>query len=233
MQMEGVVVPSAVSDLRTTAHDKGHSLVLISIDGEVAGAIELAPTIRPEARQIIDSLHARGLSLYIISGDQEQPTRHLAEALGIEHYFANTLPEHKAALIQQLQNEGKRVCFVGDGINDAIALKQADLSISLRGASTIATDTAQIVLMDATLGELTGLFDLADAYDANMRANHVASMVPGMVVIGGVFLLHFGVITSIMFYNVGLIAGVANAMSPILRTGQPQQKFLPNKETPV
>ena len=230
MQMEGVVVPSAVSNLRTAAHDQGHSLVLISINGEVAGAIELAPTIRPEARQIIDNLRGRGLSLYIISGDQEQPTRHLAETLGIEHYFANTLPEHKAALIQQLQNEGKRVCFVGDGINDAIALKQADLSISLRGASTIATDTAQIVLMDATLNELTGLFDLANAYNANMRANHIASMAPGIAVIGGVFLFHFGVLTSIMFYNAGLITGVANAMSPLLRTARPQQ-LLPNKET--
>ncbi|MGB0386666.1 MAG: HAD-IC family P-type ATPase, partial [Ardenticatenaceae bacterium] len=75
-------------------------------------------------------------------------TRRLAQELGIDHYFANTLPENKADLVKQLQEEGRTVCFVGDGINDAIALKQAHVSISLRGATTIAMDTAQIVLMD-------------------------------------------------------------------------------------
>ncbi len=218
MQLEAIDLPAAVTTLHSTVHEQGHSLVLVSINEQFAGAIELAPTIRPEAQAMITGLHARGLALYIISGDQEQPTRHLAQAVGIEHYFANTLPEHKATLIQQLQAQGKRVCFVGDGINDAIALKQADVSISLRGASTIATDTAQIVLMDASLDQLTGLFELTAAYDTNMRANHVASMAPGLIVIGGVFLLHFGVITSIMLYNVGLLAGVANAMTPLLRS---------------
>ena len=178
---------------------------------------------------MIEGLQARGLTLYIISGDQEQPTRHLAQTVGIEHYFANTLPEQKASLIQGLQARGKRVCFVGDGINDAIALKQADVSISLRGASTIATDTAQIVLMDAALDQLTGLFELTQAYETNMRGNHVASMAPGLIVIGGVFLLHFGVITSIMLYNVGLMAGVTNAMTPLLRLPQ-KQPALPRLE---
>ena len=228
MQMEGVNI-APVAELHTTVHDAGHSLVLVSINGALAGAIELAPTIRPEARHMIEGLQARGLTLYIISGDQEQPTRHLAQTVGIEHYFANTLPEQKASLIQTLQTSGKRVCFVGDGINDAIALKQADVSISLRGASTIATDTAQIVLMDAALDQLTGLFELTQAYETNMRGNHVASMAPGLIVIGGVFLLHFGVITSIMLYNVGLMAGVTNAMTPLLRLPQ-KQPALPRLE---
>ena len=221
MRMEGIALPATVTELHAAVHHQGHSLVFVSINGDLAGALQLAPTIRPEAHHLIAELHARGTTLYIISGDQEEPTRHLATTLGIDHYFANTLPEHKATLIQQLQNNGKRVCFVGDGINDAIALKQADVSVSLRGASTIATDTAQIVLMDASLDQLRHLFDLTKAYDANMRANHVASMAPGMIVIGGVFLLHFGIIASIMLYNIGLVAGVANSMAPLLRNAQP------------
>ncbi|MBX3013306.1 MAG: heavy metal translocating P-type ATPase [Caldilineaceae bacterium] len=216
MEMEAIAVPAAVTALRTTAHAQGHSLVLVSCDDRLVGAIELAPTVRPEARRLIDALHQRGLALSIISGDQEQPTRHLAGTLGIEHYFANTLPEHKADLLKELQQQGKRVCFIGDGINDAIALKQADVSISLRGASTIATDTAQIVLMDAALDQLLHLFELTEAYEANMRVNHVASLAPGLLVIGGVFLFNFGVLTSIMIYNAGLVAGVVNAMTPLL-----------------
>ena len=217
LQMEQIEVPAAVSELRSAAHALGHSLVLIAVDGQVAGAIELAPTLRPEARRIIEMLHGRGLSLYILSGDQEQPTRHLAEVLGIEHYFADTLPECKADKIRQLQEAGRQVCFIGDGINDAIALQQADISISLRGASTIATDTAQIVLMDGALDQLIYLFELAERYERNMRSNYVASMAPGVVVIGGVFLLHFGVVSSIMLYNVGLLAGVTNSMLPLLQ----------------
>ena len=114
----------------------------------MAGAIELHPTIRPEAKQIIAELRKRNLSLYIISGDHKTPTEKLATELGIDNYFAETLPENKADLIAKLQEEGKSVCFVGDGINDSIALKKANVSISMCGASTIATDTAGIVLMD-------------------------------------------------------------------------------------
>ena len=110
----------------------------------------------------------RGLSLSIISGDQTEPTRKLAGELGIDTYFANTLPENKATIIRQLQAQGRVVCFIGDGINDAIALKQADVSISLKGATTLATDTAQVVLMDKSLNPLDTLFSLACQYDKTM-----------------------------------------------------------------
>jgi P-type E1-E2 ATPase len=71
----------------------------------------------------------------IISGDHDAPTRRLAAQLGMDRYFAEVLPQHKGDYVQLLQKEGHRVCFVGDGINDSIALKKADVSISLRGAS--------------------------------------------------------------------------------------------------
>lgn len=111
----------------------------------------LHPTIRPEAQEVITRLRQRQLSMAIISGDHEVPTRNLAQDLGIDHYFAETLSENKADLIASLQAEGKLVCFVGDGIIDSIALKKANVSVSLCGASTIATDTASIVLMDGRL----------------------------------------------------------------------------------
>lgn len=85
------------------------------------------------------------VTFYILSGDQEEPTRRLAEHLGIAHYQANTRPEQKASFIETVQARGCPVCFVGDGINDGIALKKAHVSISLRGTTTVATDTAQTV----------------------------------------------------------------------------------------
>lgn len=216
MTLEAIAMPPAANALQTSKAQGASSLVYVAIDEQIGGAIELRPIIRLEAQRIIDDLKRRHMKLYIISGDQEKPTHHLAQLLGIEQYFANTLPSEKAALIARLQEEGRSVCFVGDGINDSIALKQANVSISLRGASTIATDTAQIVLMDESLTQLPSLFDLAQELDANMQGNLLASVVPGVICVVGVYFLHFGVLATQLLYFVGLGAGVANAMAPWL-----------------
>ena len=131
--------------------------------------------MRPEAKEVVQKLHERNIAVVIISGDNEQPTKKLAEELSIPTYFAETLPENKATLIEQLQNEGQSVCFVGDGINDSIALKKADVSISLLGASTIATDTAQIILMNQNLNQIIEAFDIAKLFKKNMKANFAAT----------------------------------------------------------
>ena len=148
MEMEGIGLPAGYEKMEEESHAQGHSLVYVAINDQLGGAIELVPTIRPEAKAIITSLRQRNISIVIISGDHEKPTQKLAEELGIDNYFAETLPENKASLIANLQEEGRKVCFVGDGINDGVALKKANVSISLRGASTVATDTAGIILMD-------------------------------------------------------------------------------------
>ena len=88
-------------------------------------------------------------------------------------------------MVTQLQEEGRKVCYVGDGINDSITLKTANVAISLRGATTIATDMAEIVFMDGTLEQLPSLFELADEFAVNMRTNLIASTLPGVVGIAG------------------------------------------------
>lgn len=214
--MEGIAIPEEMEQIISNSHDSGHSLVMIAIDNQLAGAIELHATIRPEAKNIIKNLQQRNMSIYIISGDHEQPTQQLAKELGIENYFANTLPENKAHLIQQLIDTGKVVCFVGDGINDSIALKKAHVSISLRGASTIATDTAQVILMDESLKHLSQLFDLANELEKNLNAGLITTIIPGLVIVGSVFLLRMGLVGSLIVFNVGLLAGVANSMWPLV-----------------
>jgi Cu2+-exporting ATPase len=217
MEMEGILIPPEMEGLLAEGLEQGHSLVFIALNEQLAGAIELYPTIRPEAKPIIVKLKQRGLSTYIISGDHEQPTRKLAQELGIENYFAETLPEDKANLITQLQQKGKVVCFVGDGINDSIALKKAQVSISLRGASTIATDTAAIILMDGHLNQLAQLFSIAESFHANLKNNLNLSIIPGFICLGGVFFLHFGIVTTLLLYDASLLVGVWNAMLPSLK----------------
>ncbi|MEN8220156.1 MAG: HAD-IC family P-type ATPase, partial [Pseudomonadota bacterium] len=175
MQREGLTLPEQLDDLQQQAEEQGHSLIYVGIDNSIAGVLEMQPSIRPEAHQVVKNLQQRGLSTYIISGDQEQATRNIAKQLGVDHFFAETLPEQKADLINQLRDDGKFVCFIGDGINDAIALKSAQISISLKGASSAATDTAQIIFMDGSLAPLDRLFQFTDEFERTMRNNLLLS----------------------------------------------------------
>jgi Cu2+-exporting ATPase len=218
MAIEGLAMPAQLQELQGYAHEQGYSLVYVAIDNHIEGAIELHATIRKEAKEIIQALRKRKLDLYIISGDHEKPTERLAQELGIDHYFAETLPENKAELIEQLQQQGKSVCFVGDGINDAIALKKANVSVSLRGASTVATDTAQIILMDQSLNQLNYLFDLAKDLDANMKINFMITIVPSSILVGSIYLTKLNLVPLLLLAEVGALAGVANAMWPRLRS---------------
>jgi Cu2+-exporting ATPase len=216
MALIGIDLSEETQILQMQCQADGRSLVFIALDGQLAGAIELLPTIRPEAKVVIDALHERGHTIFIISGDQEEPTRKLAQTLGIDHYYANTLPENKAQLVEELQRAGRNVCFVGDGINDSIALKKANVSISLLGASTVATDTAQIVLMDRSLQQLPELLSLAHHFNKNVERSFAIAIVPGILFIGGVFLFHWGIFASIWGYNATLFASIGNAMLPAL-----------------
>jgi heavy metal translocating P-type ATPase len=217
MSAEGVTIPEAIVRRQEKAHESGATVIFVAVGGALAGAIELRPTLRPEVPELIRALRDRGLHIYIISGDHEAPTRHLAATLGIESYFAEVLPSDKAALVEKLRSEGRKVCFVGDGINDAIALKKSNASISLSGATTIATDTAQVVLMDGSLRRIPFLFDLAKDFDSNVRRGVIINVVSSALAIGGVLFMNFGVASSLLLYNASLLLSVGNAHLPALR----------------
>jgi len=218
MVLEGIAIPAEMELVQTECHEQGDSLIYVAVDGCLAGGIRLQSTLRPEAKQIIQDLQNRNLSLFIISGDNEQPTKKLAAELGIEQYYAEILPENKASLIKQLQDNGHSVCFIGDGINDAIALKQANVSISLSGASTIATDSAQIILMDGTLSQLVALFEMAQDLDKNLRTSLIASVIPGLIITSGVLFFHFGIVLAITVFNIGWVVNIATALWPSIRS---------------
>lgn len=218
IEMEGIAIPPTLTKIQRDCYGEGHSLILVAVDEQVAGAIELHATVRPEVARVIQSLRAHGIqTMYIISGDHEAPTRTLAATLGIDHYFAETLPENKADLIDEIQQMGRSVCYIGDGINDSIALKKAHISVSMRGASTVATDTANVVLMDGTLNHLPLLFELAHEYQGNMRQTYAMTLIPSLIGAGGALFFHWGLVTTILLNQVGLVLGVGNAMRPRLQ----------------
>jgi Cu2+-exporting ATPase len=143
IESEGISLSPEIETALAEAHDEGHTMVMVAVDNEIGGALELQAAVRPEVRDIVQGLRDRGIKhVAIISGDHEAPTRKLAQELGMDRYFAQVMPPDKAEYVEKLRNEGRKVCFVGDGINDAIALRKANVGISLRGATMIATDTA-------------------------------------------------------------------------------------------
>jgi heavy metal translocating P-type ATPase len=217
MGMEGITVPAEFQTDREAMQSRGSSIVYVGIVDRLAGAIELRPTLRPEAKEVVRRLKDFGLTLYIISGDQAAPTEALATELGIAQYFAEVLPQDKSHMVEKLQKEGRKVCFVGDGINDAIALKTANVSVSLRGASSLATNTAQIILMDETLRQLSQLFQVAREYDANLKTLMTTTFVPGLASLACVFFLGTGNALALTLFNASMIAGLVNAIWPALQ----------------
>ncbi|QEH33166.1 Copper-exporting P-type ATPase A [Aquisphaera giovannonii] len=221
MELEGLPIGEGILEALEECHREGHTMVMVGVDDRVGGAIELHAAVRPEVREIVEGLRARGIKhIAIISGDHEAPTKKLAESLGMDRYFAQVLPADKADHVATLQAEGRKVCFVGDGINDSIALKKANVSISLRGASSIATDTAHIVFMEQGLSKLCDLRDIARDLDRNVKRSWTMILVPNIACIAGVFTLGFGIMMSVVTNNVAAIGALANGMMPLRKIAE-------------
>ncbi len=221
IEAEGIALPPDIDAALDEAHANGHSMVMVAVDDEFGGALELQAAIRPEVRDLVQGLRQRGVKhIAIISGDHEAPTRQLAAELGMDRYFAQVMPADKAEYVEKLQREGRKVCFVGDGINDSIALKQADVGISLRGASLIATDTAHVVFMEQSLGKLCELLDIAHDLKRNVRNSWVMIVVPNAACIAGVFTMGFGIAASVVTNNVAGLGALANGIWPMRKVAQ-------------
>ncbi|CAA6827850.1 MAG: Lead, cadmium, zinc and mercury transporting ATPase (EC (EC; Copper-translocating P-type ATPase (EC [uncultured Thiotrichaceae bacterium] len=189
-------------------YERGHSVALVGVDNAVIAAIEIKPTIRPEIPELIANLKKRGKHLAIISGDQERPTQNLAKHLGIKQYFAEVLPQDKASIVEQFKQQDRKVCFVGDGINDTIAMKTADVSISLQGASSIATDTADILLMSGDLQPLKDLLDIADNLQNTLQRSAWLVATPSALVLTSSIFLHTGLLLAMLIKNTFLGANL-------------------------
>ncbi len=219
----GITIPDQIRDMLDDPHTNGNTLIFVTVDQHVGGAIELQPQIRPEMKQIIQRIRQQGIThCAIISGDHRQPTQTLAEELGMDEYFYEVLPEEKARLVEQLQQQNRSVCFVGDGINDALAMQQAQVSISLAGATTMATDVADIIFMDGTLQHLDDLFEIAHKLDAYLKKCLKFVAAPGIINLAGAFVLQYNIMTAALVSTAFGGIAMADVMKPL---DPSQEKF--------
>ncbi len=152
---------------------QGASLVGLASDTQLTGLFALRDTVKPGAADVVAQLQRQGLETYLVTGDNPLTAASLAKQTGIPaaHVFAGVRPEQKAGFIQQLQAQGQRVAFVGDGINDAPALTQADLGIAVSRASDIAREAADIILLKSELAAVPEALGLARATLRTIKQN--------------------------------------------------------------
>ena len=149
----------------------GNTISIVAVNGQVAGTIGVADTIRPSAKKSISALKSLGLEVAMITGDHAQVAKAVSDELGIDRYFAQVLPEDKAKYVKKLQDEGKFVAMVGDGINDAPALAQADIGIAIGAGTDVAIETGNIVLMKSDPYDIVAAIRLSKATVVKMKQN--------------------------------------------------------------
>lgn len=232
MKMEGIDIPHSIVETMEMTQKDGGSMVMVAINNHLAGGLKLNTSHRPEAISVIQGLRKRGVKeVVLISGDHEHPTQKLAELLGADRYFAEVLPHDKANYVKKLQREGRKVAFVGDGINDTIALKKADVSISLKGAASIATDTAQIVFMDDNLHKLLKLIDNAKYLRKNVNQSWAMIAVSNTICITGAIFGLWGLAMSLIMNNGVNFFGTLNGVRPLWKVyEQDLQKEMENSQ---
>lgn len=152
---------------------QGKTVVFVLIDGQLQGAIALADIIRPESKQAIAALKAMGIQCMMLTGDNRQVAEWVSNQIGLDEFFAEVLPQDKAAKVKEIQSRGIVVAMTGDGVNDAPALAQADLGIAIGAGSDVAVETADIILVRSNPLDVVALLKLSKATYGKMIQNLV------------------------------------------------------------
>ena len=150
---------------------EGAIILHVLADGEVIGALRLADEIRPESRDAVDALHASGAQVVMITGDAQAVANTVAGELGIDRVFAGVRPEDKAAKVKELQAEGHKVAMVGDGVNDAPALAQADVGIAIGAGTDVAIGSAEVILASSDPRSVLSVIELSRETYRKMKQN--------------------------------------------------------------
>jgi Cu2+-exporting ATPase len=174
----------------------GKTPMFAALDGQAAGLIAVADPIKPTALEAVRQLQARNIEVVMITGDNQRTAEAVAQQLGIKRVFAEVLPADKARYVRQLQGEGKRVAMVGDGVNDAPALAQADIGIAIGAGTDVAIETAKVVLMKSDPLDILRAITLSQATVRKMKQNLVWASVYNVLAIpvaAGVLYPAFGI----------------------------------------
>ena len=154
-----------------SAGEKSQSVIYLTTDEQIVSTFAVADVIRPESKRAVQRLHELGVEVAMLTGDSRPVAESVAKELGIDHVFAEVLPEHKDQKVAELQRQGKRVAMVGDGVNDAPALTRADVGIAIGGGTDVAIESAGLILVKSNPLDVVKIFALSRASYRKMIQN--------------------------------------------------------------
>jgi Cu2+-exporting ATPase len=198
---------------------QGCSTLLFAVDGVTKGLIAYADGLRRESRDVVRTLRNYGIrDLIMITGDNEAVAGAVAAQLAIDRYFSGAMPSDKAAIVQQLQRQGRAVAMVGDGINDSPALAYADVGIAMKHGADVARETADVVLMEDSLWKLIAAVEISRSAIANIRQNY--GIIAGLNTLAMLLAIPSGLVgpaTTTILSNGSAVLASLNAIRPILQ----------------
>ncbi|MBM1450083.1 HAD-IC family P-type ATPase, partial [Sulfitobacter mediterraneus] len=183
----------ALIEMERDLAERGRTALYAAVDGKLAALIAVADPVKSASRAAISALHDRGFKVAMITGDKQETAEAIARETGIDHVIASVLPDGKVAALDELRAGGRKIAFVGDGINDAPALAHADVGIAIGTGTDVAIESADVVLMSGDLRGVVNAVEVSGRTMANIRQNLVWA---------------FG-------YNVALIPVAAGVLYPV------------------
>jgi Cu+-exporting ATPase len=219
LEQAGIIVGPLLADLDRLSAE-GKTPMLAAVNGSLAGLIAVADTVKPSSKAAIAGLKAMGLTVAMLTGDNRRTAEAMAREVGIDRVLAEVLPEHKADEVKRLQGEGRKVAMVGDGINDAPALAQADVGIAIGTGTDVAIEASDITLIRGDLESVVTALRLSRATLRTIKGNLFFAFVYnalGIPIAAGVLYPHFGILMNPMLASAAMSLSSVSVVSNSLR----------------
>ncbi|HSP47750.1 MAG TPA: heavy metal translocating P-type ATPase [Clostridiaceae bacterium] len=171
MEEKGIEVSAAVNEDLVRLSTQGKTPMIVALDNEIRGIVAVADTIKENSRKAVEKFHSMGIRVLMVTGDNERTARAIGDMVGVDEVLAEVLPEDKANKVKEIQARGQKVAMVGDGINDAPALAQADVGIAIGNGTDVAIESADIVLMRSDILDVPVAIDLSRRTIRNIKEN--------------------------------------------------------------
>ncbi|MEJ5172847.1 MAG: heavy metal translocating P-type ATPase [Hydrogenothermaceae bacterium] len=219
LREKSVSIPRKVKAIVDELHEKGESVLFLVRNKSIIGLIGVSDHIRPEAKSVVERLQKTGREVILCTGDNEGAAEKVAKMLGIKKYYARAFPDEKARIIKELKKQGKKVAFIGDGVNDSPALSVADIGISMRSGADIAIEVADVVIPN-DLSKLVEAIEISDRAINKIYSNFkINTAINGTGLVLSAFGLINPLISTIINNGTTVLLGF-NSIKPIFEKNQ-------------